>query len=331
MREPAFLRKNKDRWREYEQSLLDETNKNIDPDRLAELYIQLTDDLAYARTFYPKSQTVKYLNGLAARTHLAIYKNKKQKRSRIVTFWTHELPLIVHELHRPILYSFLIFTFGFIIGIFSSVMDFGFIRDAMGDGYVNMTIENVSNGDPTAVYKDAPSFSMFVRIGLNNLFVAFFTFVAGIFFTIGAIWKVPGLVMGIFPHGVMIGSFFTLFYTQDVAFDAIRIVYIHGTLEISALILAGGAGIALGNSIWFPKTHTRRYAITQAAKNGIKLMFGLIPIIMAAAFFESYITRLTGMPLILNALIVLCSAALIVWYFVLYPLYIVKKGYEFQG
>lgn len=328
MREPAFLRKNKDRWREYEEALFDETNKKIDPDRLAELYIQLTDDLAYARTFYPKSQTVKYLNGLAARTHLAIYKNKKEKRSRLITFWTHELPLIVRQMHKPIFFSFLIFTFGFLIGMLSSVMDFGFIRDILSDSYVNGTMENIVGGDPTAVYKNSPSFAMVVRIGLNNLLVTFMTFVAGIFFTIGTIWKIEGIVNGIFPHGVMIGSFFTLFYTQDVAFDAIRIVYIHGTLEISAIILAGGAGIALGNSMLFPGTHTRKYAMTQAAKNGTKLIFGLIPVVMMAAFFESYITRLSGMPLIVNALIILGSAAFIIWYFVIYPIRLSKKGYE---
>ncbi len=96
MREPAFLRQNKDKWREYEQTLFEEKNqkKKVNPDHLANLYVQLTDDLAYARTFYPKSKTVKYLNGLAARTHLAIYKNKKEKKNKFLEFWTTDLPLI---------------------------------------------------------------------------------------------------------------------------------------------------------------------------------------------------------------------------------------------
>jgi uncharacterized membrane protein SpoIIM required for sporulation len=68
--------------------------------------------------------------------------------------------------------------------------------------------------------------------------------------------------------------------------------------------------------------------MTQAAKNGTKLIFGLIPVVMMAAFFESYITRLSGMPLIVNALIILGSAAFIIWYFVIYPIRLSKKGYE---
>jgi uncharacterized membrane protein SpoIIM required for sporulation len=285
----------------------------------------LTDDLAYARTFYPKSQVVRYLNGLAARTHLAIYKNKKEKRNRFVTFWRQELPLVVREMHRPLFYSLLIFSFGFIIGIFSTVMDESFTRDIMGDAYVSMTIENISEGDPTAVYKQSPSFPMFVRIGFNNMMVTFLTFVAGITFSLGTIWKIPSLVNGLFPHGVMIGTFLTMFYTQDVAFDAVRIVYIHGTLEISALIIAGGAGLGLGRAMLFPGTFSRRYAMGRAAKNGIKVMFGISPVVITAAFFESYITRLTGMPVWLNFLIIIASAALILWYFVWYPIQIEKK------
>ena len=94
MREPAFLRKNKEKWQEYEQTLFGAGKSAIDPDRLGKLYIQLIDDLAYARTFYPKSQTVRYLNGLAARTHLLIYENRKPDKNRLYHFFAEELPLI---------------------------------------------------------------------------------------------------------------------------------------------------------------------------------------------------------------------------------------------
>mgnify|MGYP003343425160 FL=1 len=61
MREAQFLRQNKDRWRSYEMEPV------ADPDELADRFIRLTDDLAYARTFYPGSKVVPYLNGMAAR------------------------------------------------------------------------------------------------------------------------------------------------------------------------------------------------------------------------------------------------------------------------
>jgi hypothetical protein len=97
MREALFIKQNTERWKEYEKQ------KGIGPDELAESFISITDDLAYAKTFYPKSNTTKYLNGLASTFHQSIYKNKKEKSTRFVTFWRYELPLVFYKHRRIIL------------------------------------------------------------------------------------------------------------------------------------------------------------------------------------------------------------------------------------
>ena len=48
-----------------------------DPDELADLFIQLTDDLAYARTNYPKADVTVYLNNLSTKVHQYIYRNAR--------------------------------------------------------------------------------------------------------------------------------------------------------------------------------------------------------------------------------------------------------------
>ena len=70
MNEIQFLHENIHTWEEFEK-LIGENN-TADPDRLFELYITLTDDLAYARTFYPNTHTSRYLNQLTRKAHLAI-------------------------------------------------------------------------------------------------------------------------------------------------------------------------------------------------------------------------------------------------------------------
>ncbi|WP_431199247.1 hypothetical protein ACRQ5D_06115 [Mucilaginibacter sp. P25] len=80
MREPLFIKQNSAKWKSYE------TEPAKDPDELAERFIIVTDDLAYSKTFYPKSKTTLYLNGLAAGFHQSIYKNKKEKANRFVFF-----------------------------------------------------------------------------------------------------------------------------------------------------------------------------------------------------------------------------------------------------
>lgn len=319
MREPAFLRQNKDKWLEYERMLFQENQAEIDPDRLAELYIQLTDDLAYSRTFYPKSQIVKYLNGLAARTHLAIYKNKKEQGNRFFTFWTTELPLIYRESHKYMLYSMLIFTFTFIVGIFTAYSDEEFLRIVLSDAYVDMTLENIQSGDPMGVYKDSASFPMFVQIAFNNIKVSFMAFALGVFFSFGTIYI-------LFRNGLMLGSFFMLFHTEGLIWEALPVIYIHGTLELSAIVIAGGAGFMLGNSILFPGTYTRIYSIQRAAQAGVKIIVGLIPVFLLAAFLESYITRLTEMPLAIKLLIIILSLAFVIWYYIIYPIIITREA-----
>jgi uncharacterized membrane protein SpoIIM required for sporulation len=318
MREPAFLRRYKDKWQEYEQMLFGQRRTQIDPDRLAELYIQLTDDLAYARTFYPQSQVVRYLNGLAARTYLTIYKNKQQQRSRLLTFWQIELPLIMHRNHRQMLYALLMFCFFFLIGVLSAVQNSDFLRMVLGDGYVEMTIRNIEQGDPMGVYKDEPAFPMFVRIAFNNIQVSFIAFVYGIFFTVGTIYI-------LFLNGVMLGAFLTFFHTRNLLWDALPVVYIHGTLEISAIVIAGGAGFVLGNSILFPGTLPRRAAVQRAAQDGVKVIVGLVPIFILAAFLEGYVTRLTQLPLWVKLLIIGTSLAFVLWYYLIYPILLAKR------
>ena len=72
MREPLFVKQNADKWRSFEQE------PTTDPDEIAERFIKITDDLAYAKTFYPQSKVTLYLNKLASGIYLGIYKNKKE-------------------------------------------------------------------------------------------------------------------------------------------------------------------------------------------------------------------------------------------------------------
>jgi undecaprenyl pyrophosphate phosphatase UppP len=103
---------------------------------------------------------------------------------------------------------------------------------------------------------------------------------------------------------------------------------VHGTLEISSIIIAGTAGMILGNSILFPGTHTRKDSLKRGAKEGLKIIVALIPIFMVAAFLESFITRHTSMPVAVSISILALSLAFIVWYFIIYPIRVQKQGYR---
>ncbi len=179
MRETKFIENNKEKWKEYEE-LLEKEYQN--PDKLNEIFIKITDDLSYSRTFYKNRSVRVYLNSLAQKIFQNIYKNKRSPLSRFGNFWKEELPRLVYEARKDFRLSFLVFLGAFLIGAFSTAMDAEFPRIILGDSYVDMTIENIKKGDPMAVYKDKGQFGMSVGITLNNIFVAFLTFVMGVFF-----------------------------------------------------------------------------------------------------------------------------------------------------
>jgi len=94
MRETNFINQNKEKWKEYEEML---DRKTTDPDKLNRLFVQITDDLSYSRTFYPNRSVRVYLNNLAQQIFYNIYKNKKNPIGRFVSFWTDELPRLIYE------------------------------------------------------------------------------------------------------------------------------------------------------------------------------------------------------------------------------------------
>lgn len=314
MKEIAFLGKNRKKWETFEKVLADEKHSI----NLTDLYIELTDDLAYARTFYPGSSVTAYLNSLASKAYLLIYKNKKEKSGRFITFWREELPLVMYECRRPMLYSLIIFLVTILIGVLSVSQDSDFPRLILGDSYVNMTISNIEGGNPMGVYGNSGELMMFLQITFNNIMVSFRVFVFGLLTSIAS-----GIALSY--NGIMVGCFMAFMAKYGVAWDQILVIMLHGTLELSAIVIAGGAGFVLGNGILFPGTYTRMHSFKKAVKKGTKIVVGLIPVFIIAGFIESFVTRHAFMPLALKLFIVGISLIFVLYYFVIYPYLLSKK------
>ena len=327
MREGMFIKKNVDKWNEYQH------NPTNDPDETAERFITLVDDLSYAKTFYPRSKVTRWINGIASGIYLNIYKNKKEKYSRVFTFWKYELPLLFKKYHRLLLFAFLLFSLFVSIGVFSSIKDESFIRGVLGDNYVDMTEENISKGDPFGVYKSENPFTMFVQIAMNNTFVSLLMVMGGIL--IGT-----GTVYAMWQNGLMLGCFQYMFFAKGLGLQSILVIWVHGTLEILALVIAATAGLVITQGILFPGTYSRAVSFKRGIKDALKIMIVLVPVFILASFFESYVTHLMsntydkenngGLPVWASALILFFSLSFITWYFVIYPVRLHKKGFHIQ-
>lgn len=315
MREASFVKQNKEKWMVFENAL--HNNAKINPDDLASYYIQLTNDLSYAQTYYPESKTLLYLNSLASEAHQKIYITKRESKNKIVSFWKYEFPLFFKQYHKTLLYTFLIFMSAVLIGVISTLNDDSFVRLILGDGYVNMTIENIENGEPMAVYKSGSNIGSFLGITINNIRVAIIAFAFGVIFSVGTVYV-------LFSNGIMLGAFITFFYNYGIL-EKTSTVWLHGTIEISVIVIAGCAGLVMGNSFLFPKTYSRRVSFVKGAKDGLKIVVSTIPFFIIAGFIEGFITRYgEQMPSILSYSIILASLFLIVYYYIIYPIYLNK-------
>jgi uncharacterized membrane protein SpoIIM required for sporulation len=322
MREALFIKKNAQKWNEYQYL------QTEDPDQMADRFITLLDDLSYSKTFYPHSKVTRWINSLAVSIYQTIYQNKKQRFSRLITFWQYELPLMFRKYHRMLLYTFLIFAVFCSMAVFSSMKDDEFVKGVLGDNYVSMTEENIEKGDPFGVYRDDSRFSMFVRIAFNNIKVGFLMVAGGIFFGIGT-------MLVFFQNCIMLGSFQYMFFAKGLGWESVLVIWIHGTLEISGMIIEACAGFILARSILFPGTYSRWYSFKKGVKDAMKICVSLIPITITAAFLESYITRLssnafddttnTSLSTGVSITILAVSFLFIVWYFVIYPVLLEKR------
>ncbi|WP_421877051.1 stage II sporulation protein M [Marinoscillum sp.] len=310
MRQGLFVKVNEDKWLKFEKKL--EQIEHLSADELSEIYVHLTEDLAFARAKYADSDLVVYLNGLTLKVHNVIYRNKPEKTNRLVTFWTMDLPEVLHSSRKYLVYALLIFSVGIAIGALSAANDQTFVRLILGDQYVNMTLKNIENGDPMAVYKQASEGVMFLGITVNNIKVSLLAFAMGIFFSLGT-----GYIL--FTNGVMVGAFHYLFVQNGLFDETIMTIWVHGTLELSAIVFAGGAGLVMGHSLLFPGTYPRGYSFRKGAKEGLKIVLSLVPFFIVAGFLEGFATRHTEWPFFLKLLIIAISALVVVFYTFVLP------------
>jgi len=310
MKEVTFIRRNIEKWKGMEETV--DKASHLNPDVLADTYMELTADLAFAQTHYPHSRITIYLNNLASALHNILYRNKEEKWTRIFTFWSQEVPDTMFEARKLLLASFIIFGVSIIIGIVSALNDENFVRLIMGNHYVDMTLRNIANGEPMAVYNGQSEAPMFLGITLNNIMVSLNTFAFGLLTSFGT-----GYIL--MNNGIMLGAFQTFFYQQGLLGESMLAIWLHGTLEIWAIIVAGAAGLSIGNGWLFPGTYSRLESFARGAKRGLKIVIGTVPVFIVAGFIEGFLTRHTHVHDAIRLSIILLSLAFIIFYYIYLP------------
>ena len=123
----------------------------------------------------------------------------------------------------------------------------------------------------------------------------------------------------------MVGAFEFMFYNNGLLKDSLLTIMLHGTIELSTFVISAASGIILAKSWLFPGTIKRMDALKQGAKEGLIIALSNFPMLFIAAFFEGFLTRHTDMPLWLKLFIITISLAIVIGYFIVYPIRLKRK------
>lgn len=308
MKESRFVGENSEKWEELE-SIINQNDKN--PDKLSDLYVQLTDDLSYARTFYRNRSIRVYLNGLTQKLLAKIQKRPRFKLQMVIDFFKEDIPRLMYTGRKEMFLSLGMFLFAILIGVFSSIQDPQFPNLVLGDYYVEMTKRNIENNDPMAVYRTGTEVEGFFQILINNARIDILVFSAGLLFSVFSIFILVS-------NGIMLGTFQYFFYAFGGFSTSLVTIWLHGTIEISTIVLAGGAGLMAGRGWLVPGTYSRLQAFRISSMRGVKMLMAILPFTVLAAFIESFITRM-WLPVFIKIMVIGASLAIMILYFVVYP------------
>ncbi|MGC2162965.1 MAG: stage II sporulation protein M [Silvibacterium sp.] len=243
------------------------------------LYRQIAADLSAVRADRASGTLEEYLNGLLSRAHNRIYSGRRAGFGSIVTFMTREYPKIFRRLFPYVLASFVVFLGGLALGVLLALARPEFMHLFLGPKMV-ATIQRHEMWTHSIVSMKPQASS---QILTNNIGVSFMAFAGGISGGVFTLYLM-------FFNGVMIGVIATACSRAHMAVDLFSFIAAHGALELPSIFIAGGAGLRLAAGLLFPGVLSRRDSLALGAREAIRLLAGVVPLLVVAGILEAFLS-----------------------------------------
>ncbi|MBL4983106.1 stage II sporulation protein M [Pseudomonas fluorescens] len=288
MKQSLFESRHQHQWQTFAEQLkqLEQGKaKAADVADFPHQYRRLCQHLALAQQRGYSSYLVDPLQQLALRGHQQLYRHRSQLTANILAFLLADFPRLVREQWRFVLIAGLLF-FGSLVGIALLVYLFPDLvysiispqQVAEMQGMYNPDASRLGRAAERAASEDWMMFGYYV---MHNIGIAFQTFAAGLLFGLGSVFFLifNGLVIG-----AVSGHLTDIGYGQTFWSFVIG----HGAFELSAITLAGAAGLQLGWSLVAPGRLARSEALRLAARKSVRMLCGVMVFLLIAAFIEAY-------------------------------------------
>jgi len=242
-----------------------------------QLYRRTAADLAIAREEVRDQRLVNYLNHLVARAHGAIYRSESSGFGVFVSFFRYEFPAVFRSTFYYTLTAFLVFIVAAVFAGTAVILDEGFadriapqLKQSIAEHH-NWT-ESVNNANPLAS----------TSIQTNNINVTFYAFAGGLLAGIGTLWVLA-------QNGLLLGMVLSLCFRYRF-WEIPIFVSAHGVIELTAIFIAGGAGLLIAKALLMPGDLRRIDALVTNGRLAIKLILGCIPMLLIAGLIEGFIS-----------------------------------------
>jgi len=250
---------------------------------LGRLYFAAVSDLSVLKSSElardPDNEIIDYLNNQVASVHGIIYRTPRLTWASLRDFLITGFPQTFRDTGIYTAIAVAVFIVAGVSGLFLGLNEPSFIELIVPDNIIAKVEKgNVWFND---LYTVAPAASSMLMT--HNISVTFLIFASGITFGVGTLYLLA-------LNGLLIGTVAALCINHKLSLEFWSFVLPHGSLELTAIFIAGGAGLIIGHALIDSGPYKRSEILASRSKQAVKLLAGCIPMLVIAGFIEAFVS-----------------------------------------
>jgi uncharacterized membrane protein SpoIIM required for sporulation/uncharacterized RDD family membrane protein YckC len=312
----ALVRRQRAQWNEYQQLLDDAKGRGLDHlgeakvSRFAALYREMAADLARARTYGGSPELLYTVERMVGTGHNLLYRPPSRTWARFRAFITGGFAALARRQWRPIAIASALFYLPALLSFAALRGEPQLAREVLPAVLLDRAEEAAEKEARGEGYYEETEIlmpAMATSLVSNNVQVTFMAFAGGVLAAVGTVYI---LIM----NGVMLGAVAGAFSNEGQSLQLWTFVLPHGVIELTAICIAGGAGLWLGSAILFPGRRTRREVLVTRGREAVSLIGGTAIMLLIAGLIEGFISP-SDLPREIKLLFAVLFALAMVSYF----------------
>jgi uncharacterized membrane protein SpoIIM required for sporulation len=294
MKQQLFEQQREKIWRDIEQAL-DEPKSRDNNTLYANHYMRLCQHLALSKQRMYDTVLTQRLNSLVMRLYRELYRYKSGSRLNVYAFFVRDFPLAIYSHRYFIAVALAVFILPAAISGIWVYTDENAIYSVL-DSHNVRQMESMYDPDARKLGREREADTDIMMFGYyiqNNISIAFRCFAGGLLLGLGSL-------LVLFFNGLQIGSVAGHLTRLDFIDTFYPFVVGHSAFELTAIVFSGAAGLKLGYSLLDPGHLTRPAALQLAGRNSVSMLYGIVLMLLIAAFIEAFWSSSTAIPIVVK-------------------------------